>query len=166
MQVIEMHLASESTWSNDKEVFYLAVGGDSFVPAQHVDLKFVKEVNTIPFYVFEHPPTEDGFLGVDKKNNTFVFAAKQTGGEYRYFVTDLGTMRGKCSYNPYATVNVFLSHFKQCVSNGYAWRRPFLAFEHDDWVGGTGVTIPSAAPPPPPKPKYKWTLTSQGVAFQ
>jgi len=162
MQVINMHLASQSGWPNEKEVFYLAVGGDSFGDAQHVDLKVLKTLDNLSFYVFEHPPTEDGFLGVDKANSTFVFATKHPTIPhcYKYFVTDLSNLTTKCSYNPFASMDVFINHFKGCISTDHAWKRPFLAFGKDTWL------VNNAPPAPPPKPKYKWTLTSQGVAFQ
>jgi hypothetical protein len=163
MQVINMHLVSQSVWPDEKEVFYLAVSGDSFVHAQCVDLKFIKGLDTVPFYVFEHPPTEDGFLGVDEANSTFVFATKHPTIShcYKYFVTDLKTLKQKGQYNPWADTEAFVSHFKAADSSSYSWRKPFTLFEKGEWFPHTLF-----APPPPPKPKYKWTLTSQGVAFQ
>jgi hypothetical protein len=162
MQVINIHLAKDSKWEPNKEVYYVSQTGDLFSTHNFVDLRVLQELIGIPFYVFDTKPTEEGFLGVDKENNVLIFASKLAYGVYKYFVTDLGTLKTKCSYNPFASMGVFIGHYQACSNTDYAWRRPFLAFGKDTWL------VNNAPPPvpPPPKPKYKWTLTSQGVAFQ
>lgn len=163
MQVINMHLASESEWDEDKHVYYLAVEGDCFTHAQQVELKILKQLSTIPFYVFEQPPTDEaGFLGVDEANNTLIFATKNPtiNNCYKYFVTGLETLKQKCNYNPFAEIHAFVKHFKHCPSTTSDWRKPFVMLGHANWL----VDAPLVSPPPH-KPKFKWTLTNNGVAY-
>lgn len=164
MQIIEMCLAHECTWSDNTPVYYLPVGKNNFQKWYSAQLFACKTSQDFKYYVFSKDVdiSEEGFLGVDEKNQTFIFAAPTSKPKtYNYFICSLDDLITTCHYNPNATFKLFVEHFDSAPKSSHQWLRPFILFKHENWVE-TGV---SAAPSAPPKPKYKWTLTKQGVAY-